>query len=268
MNVPFFEVTSSPGFLCRTAVVIPALNEEASVATAVRDWLGRGAAEVCVADNGSRDATAELAGKAGARVVHEPRRGYGAAAWAGTQQLPESIDWILFASADGSDFFDEKSARDFALAANAGAALVIGERISRANARRHLTPPQRFGNALCCLLISLGWRAPRYRDMGSLRLIRRDVFETLALRDRAFGWNIEMQVSAIEHGYAIVEVPVGYRPRLGGEPKISGSLAGSFRAGRSIMGMLAKLWWRKQKRDSRRYFSLRRGTVLDEAEVH
>ncbi|MEX2578414.1 MAG: glycosyltransferase [Verrucomicrobiales bacterium] len=242
------ELDAGPGFLGRTAVVMPALDEEASVGSAVRHWVGWEVAEVRVADNGSRDTTADRAREAGARVVGEPRRGYGAAAWAGARSLSEGIDWILFASADGSDFLDEESAAAFDGAVKAGAGLVVGERVTRPDARRNLTPAQRFGNALCCGLIALGWRAPRFRDMGSLRLIRRDVFEALALRDRAFGWNIEMQVAAIERGVAIAEVPVGYRPRTAGQPKISGSLAGVFRAGRGILGTLAKLWWRKRAR--------------------
>jgi len=240
--------------LNRTVVVMPALNEEASVATAVSHWAGQGVREVRIVDNGSCDATAGRAREAGASVIFEPNRGYGAAAWAGSRDVPPAAEWILFASAEGSDFLDAKSAEAFGQAVEKGARLVVGERCSRPEARRHLSTVQRFGNRLCCSLIALGWKAPRFRDMGSLRLIHADAFRRLGLRDRAFGWNIEMQVAAIEKRIPIEEVPVGYRPRMAGEPKISGSLRGSLRAGRDILIMVGKLWWRRKTEPRSRGF--------------
>ncbi len=243
--VPCSHLAHRPEFLARTAVVIPALDEEASVAEAVLHWKSWGALEVLVADNGSRDATSARALEAGAQLVREPRRGYGAAAWAGAQNISPKAQWILFASADGSDFLDDMSAAAFERAVRSGAGLVVGERMSRPEARRHLSHVQRIGNALCCSLIALGWKSRRFCDMGSLRLVRRDLFDALALKDRAFGWNIEMQVAATQNGFAIAEVPVGYLPRTAGKPKISGSLRGILRAGSGILGTLAKLWFRK-----------------------
>jgi len=236
----------TPLLLSRTVVVLPALDEEDSVVNAIQHWQSFGAAEVRVVDNGSRDATAERAAAAGAVVITEPARGYGAAARAGTCNLPDGADWILFASADGSDYLDEPAARAFDDAVRRGARLIIGERVSRPEARSHLSIVQRFGNRLCCELIAVGWRTVRFRDMGSLRLIHRGTFDDFALQDRSFGWNIEMQIAAIERGTHVEEVPVGYRPRTAGEAKISGSLRGIFRAGRDIIGMLAKLWWRSR----------------------
>lgn len=227
-------------FLARTAVVIPALNEAPCVADTVLYWRMHGVAHVRVVDNGSTDDTAAQARDVGAEVREEPQRGYGAAAWAGARKLPPHIEWILFSSADGSDRLDHEAAVAFQTAINAGAALVLGERVTRSESRRRLTATQRFGNALCCALIALGW-GRRFRDMASLRAIRRDAFEKLALRDRGFGWNVEMQVRALEHGLRIAEVPVDFHARVAGASKISGNLIGIIRAGWGILTMVAKL---------------------------
>lgn len=240
---------SLPLDFSRVAVILPALDEAESVTASVAHWREIGCGLVRVVDNGSTDDTAEVARKAGAEVLHEPARGYGAAAWRGAGGLPDGIDWILFASADGSDYLDESSIRAFDDAVRRGALLVIGERVSRPEARCHLSIVQRFGNRLCCVLIAAGWRTTRFRDMGSLRLISRDTFDAFTLRDRSFGWNIEMQIAATEKNTPLAEVPVGYRPRTAGSPKISGSLPGIFRAGRDIIVILAQLWWRKQQRN-------------------
>ena len=234
-------------FLARTVVVIPALNEAECLADTVRAWRARGAALVRVADNGSTDATAAIAAAAGAEVVREPRRGYGAAAWAGTRGLPDGIEWIVFSSADGSDRLDNAEAAAFQRAIDGGAELVLGERVTLAASRAWLTPTQRFGNALACALIALGW-GRRFRDMASLRAIRRRTFEELRLADRAFGWNVEMQVRAVERGARIAEVPVQFHPRLAGESKISGNLAGIARAGWGILAMVGRLHAERARR--------------------
>lgn len=245
MNGP---APSGAGFLARTAVVIPALNEAECVADTVLYWRMQGVALVRVVDNGSTDATAARAHDVGADVRSEPLRGYGAAAWAGTRDLPARIEWILFSSADGSDRLDNEAAVGFQREIDGGAVLVLGERVTHANSRRRLTSTQRFGNALCSALIALGW-GRRFRDMASLRAIRRDAFERLALRDRAFGWNVEMQVRALEHELRVAEVPVEFHARTAGESKISGNLAGIFRAGWGILTMVGKLRFaRRQER--------------------
>lgn len=228
-------------FLTRAAVVIPALNEAPCIAATVHYWRGRGAALVRVVDNGSTDATTALALAAGAEVRLEARRGYGAAAWAGTRALPAAIEWILFSSADGSDRLDEAAAAAFQGAVAGGAALVLGERVTHLTSRRRLTLAQRGGNALGCALIALGW-GRRFRDLASLRAIRADALARLALADRAFGWNVEMQVRALEQGLRIAEVPVEYHARAAGESKISGRLTGIGRAGWGILTTILRLW--------------------------
>ncbi len=245
-------------FLAHTVVVIPALNEAPCVAGTVRDWLARGAVLVRVVDNGSTDATAAQARNAGAEVRAEPQRGYGAAAWAGTCDLPSHIEWILFSSADGSDRLDDEAAAAFQVEIDRGAVLILGERVTRPVSRRRLTPTQRFGNALCCALIALGW-GRRFRDMASLRVIRRDAFLRLGLQDRAFGWNVEMQVRAIELGLVIAEVPVDCHARVAGESKISGTLAGIVRAGGGILSMVGKLYAGRTARRTRQSAEILQG---------
>jgi len=228
-------------FLSRTVVVMPALNEAPCVAGTVSYWRSRGAALVRVVDNGSTDDTAVRACAAGAEVIREPQRGYGSAVWAGTRHLPPHLDWILFSSADGSDRLDEAEAGEFQRHMEGGAELVLGERVTSRDSRGRLTPTQRFGNALCCALLALGW-GRRFRDMASLRAIRRSAFERLQLADRGFGWNVEMQVRAVEHGLRIAEVPVCFHARVAGHSKISGNVAGIVRAGWDILAMVGKLY--------------------------
>jgi len=233
--------TAAANFLSHSAVIIPALNEAPCVAGTVAYWRSRGAGLVRVVDNGSADATAARAFAAGAGVLHEPRRGYGAAAWTGTLALPPHIEWIVFSSADGSDRLDDPERAAFQNAIDRGADFVLGERVSLPSSRDRLTITQRFGNALCCALIALGW-GRRFRDMASLRAIRRGAFERLKLADRGFGWNVEMQVRAVEHGLWIAEVPVCFHPRVAGVSKISGNLSGIVRAGWGILAMVGNLY--------------------------
>ncbi|EAQ75687.1 putative glycosyltransferase [Synechococcus sp. WH 5701] len=219
-------------------VLIPARDEAAAIAAVIQELRGQGLERIRVVDNGSGDDTAAVASAAGAEVVVEPRPGYGRACWRGLGGLPPAVEWIFFCDGDGSD---DLAALPRLLAAAAEADLVLGNRLAGAEGRRAMTPLQRFGNRLATRLIQLGW-GHRYRDLGPMRLIRRPCLEALALRDRGFGWTLEMQVRAVEQGCRIREVPVGYRPRQGGRSKISGSLLGSLRAGEVILRTLGGLY--------------------------
>jgi glycosyltransferase involved in cell wall biosynthesis len=221
-------------------VLIPAWNEAACVAATVARWRALGMRRVRVVDNGSTDATAAAARAAGAEVVAEPRRGYGAAAWRGLQDWPADCAWALFSSADGSDRLGPAELPAWQAAVDAGADLVLGDRVTRPESRRALKPVQRLGNALQCAVIAAGW-GRRFRDMASLRLVRRAAFDRLRLADRAFGWNVEMQVRALELGLRCVELPVTFHPRTAGESKISGNWLGTWRAGEGILRMLLQL---------------------------
>lgn len=233
-------------FPALTVVVIPALNEAGCVAATVKQWRILGMRNVRVVDNGSTDSTAIRAREAGAEVIHEPRRGYGAAAWRGIQDLPAGTECVLFSSADGSDRLAPEDLPVWQGALDDGADLVIGDRFSPGESRRHLKVVQSFGNRLCCGLIAVGW-GRRFNDMGSLRLIRRGALERLDLQDRGFGWNVEMQVRAIERGLKVVELPVVYYPRASGRSKISGNAIGTCKAAWGILAMVGHLWltrWR------------------------
>ena len=233
---------SADAIIAATTVIIPALNEEAALPRVLRDLRDLGLARVLVVDNGSTDRTAEVAREHGAQVFAEPLRGYGAACWRGMASLDPAAAWVLFCDADGSDDLRELPRLFSAVAA--GAELVLGDRRATAEGRGAMTPQQNFGNALATTLIALGWRH-RYRDLGPLRLISRAALDRIAMRDRGFGWTVEMQVRAIEEGLRIAEIPVGYRRRQGGRSKISGTFRGSLHAGSIILLTLGRLAWRR-----------------------
>ena len=226
-------------------VIIPALDEEDTIAKVVRTLRELGLSRVRVVDNGSSDQTAAVARQAGAEVITESRRGYGQACWSGYQELNPEVEWILFCDADGSD--DLRDIERLVEAARQGAHFILGNRRASAKARGAMTPVQQFGNGLATTLIRLGWRQ-RYGDLGPLRLIRRDLLERIDMQDRGFGWTIEMQVRAVEEGARIVELPVGYDRRGGGRSKISGTMRGSVAAGTIILTTLAQLGWRRWNR--------------------
>jgi glycosyltransferase involved in cell wall biosynthesis len=241
---------AAQGFLSRTTVLVPALNEELCVDEVVRRWLALGVRRVRVVDNGSTDATARVAHSAGADVIAEPKRGYGAAAWRGLQAWPADSEWVLFSSGDGSDRLSLDEAVDWQSAIEKGADMILGDRVSPIVSNRHLKWVQRMGNWLCCSVIAAGW-GRRFADMGSLRLIRHDALLRLELADRGFGWNVEMQVRAIEQRLRIIELPVGYFLRSAGESKISGSWRGNIRAGCGILRTVFQLWLLHRRRPLR-----------------
>ena len=219
----------------RIGVVIPALDEEGAIAHVIADipeWVD----EIIVADNGSCDRTAEIAEHAGALIVHESERGYGAACQAGIGAL-KAADIVVFLDGDYSDHPGEMLALVDPIAASR-ADFVVGSRVTGDAARGALTPQQRFGNWLACRLIRRFWGVV-YTDLGPFRAIQRDALAGLNMTDRKYGWTVEMQIKAAKAGLKYLEVPVSYRPRIG-TSKISGTLRGSLRAGSSILGLIAR----------------------------
>jgi len=216
-------------------VVIPALDEEESIALVI-DALPVPAGDVIVVDNGSRDATAARARDAGARVVSEPRRGYGQACLTGIAAAG-AVDVLAFVDADFSDH-PEQLSEVLAPIERGEADMVIGSRqLGRREPGAHPWHAV-FGTRLCVGLMNLliGTRAT---DLGPFRAITRSALERLQMRDRNFGWTVEMQVKAARHGLRVVEVPVDYRPRIG-RSKVSGTLSGSVRAGTKIIGTILR----------------------------
>jgi len=221
-------------------VVIPALNEEETAANVIRDLRRQNFKRIRVIDNGSSDATARRARAAGAEVLTEPRCGYGQACRHGLTSIPRGIAWILFCDADGSDNLDDVD--EMIEAAEHGADLVLGNRFTTKAGREAMTRIQRFGNRLVSKLIDYGWGF-YFADFGPLRLIRRQALDDIDMRERGFGWNVVMQIRAIEAGLKIREVPVGYRPRQGGRSKISGNVLAAACAGFGILQAVARLYF-------------------------
>lgn len=228
----------------QVVVVIPALNEEASLPRVIAHLHELGLNRIRVVDNGSSDRTAEVARTCGTEVIDEPRRGYGQACWTGCENLPPDAEWILFCNADGSDDIERVPAM---LHTTGGQAeLVLGTRTTGDDGHDNLTPSQRFGNKLAVTLIRLLWGA-NYADLGPMRLISRRAFERLNLQDRGFGWTVEMQVRAAEEGVQVAEVPVRNFPRSAGVSKISGTVKGSVQAGTIILATIAALWFKRRR---------------------
>jgi glycosyltransferase involved in cell wall biosynthesis len=194
---------------------------------------------VIVADNGSTDRTAELARARGALVSYEPERGYGATCLAALAILPADAEIVAFLQADGSEDPAEAPRLLDPIRRNE-ADLVLGSRPLGQPEPGALLPHQRFGNWLACTLIRLFYRHS-YTDLGPFRAIRRSSLEALAMRDRNYGWTIEMQIRALQRGLRVREVPVSYRPRRAGENKVSGHLRSSLAAGYIILAKVFSL---------------------------
>jgi glycosyltransferase involved in cell wall biosynthesis len=221
------------------ALIIPALDEEHAIG-ALLEGIDRSLVrDVIVGDNGSRDNTAAVARARGATVVHVDERGYGAACAGALTQLADDIDTVVFMDADGSD-----DPRELPLLLDALQThdLAIGSRALGRVERGALTPQQRFGNWLATRLIRILYRH-RYTDLGPFRAIRRDLLDRIGMRDRRYGWTVEMQVRALQLGARVTEVPVTYRKRVG-KSKISGTVSGVLKAGWWILYTIAKHRWR------------------------
>lgn len=217
-------------------VVIPALDEEAAIGAVVAGIMRPSIRSVIVVDNGSHDGTARVAAAAGARVVREPRRGYGAACLAGIAALPAGCDVVVFMDGDGSDDAEDLPAL-LALIAADEADLVIGSRTLGRVEAGALTPQQRAGNALATAWLRVRFGLPA-TDLGPFRAIRHEALAALAMADPGYGWTVEMQIKAARRGLRYLEVPVHYRRRTG-RSKISGTLRGTLGAGAKILGLLA-----------------------------
>jgi len=217
--------------------VIPALNEAQSIGLVLRALPPGLIRRVVVCDNGSNDGTREAAEAAGATVVLEPRRGYGAACLKALDTVAaDPPDAALFLDADLSD--DPAEAADLlAPIADGRADLVIGSRVLGRAEPGALTPQARFGNWLATRLLRVLYGA-RWTDLGPFRAIRWDAFVSLRMHDADFGWTVEMQVKAARAGLRGMELPVRYRRRIG-RSKISGTVVGSVRAGAKILGTIA-----------------------------
>lgn len=216
------------GRTARVSVVIPALNEEEPIGDVVRAIPRAVVDEVLVVDNGSTDATAERARAAGARVVAEPRRGYGWACQAGIAAVAPECEIIAFLDGDGSDC-PELLPLLLAPILAGKQDFVIGSRIRGRREPGSMNPPQIIAGWLAGLLLRMLYGV-RYSDMCPFRAIRRDALQRLGMAEETYGWNLEMQMRAAKAGLRILELPVDHRNRRGGRSKVSGNLSGSLKA--------------------------------------
>ena len=222
------------------ALIIPALDEEAALGRTLEQVPRALFREIIVADNGSRDRTAEIAARAGVRVVSEPERGYGAACLRALAALPPGIDIVVFMDADSSD--DPSEAPLLLEPIQSGRAdLVLGSRTLGHAEKGSLQAHQVFGNDLATWLVRRLY-GHAYSDLGPFRAIRLDSLQRLGMRDRNYGWTIEMQIKAVQQGLRILEVPVTYRRRVG-VSKVSGNFKARVMAGVKILWTVGRLSW-------------------------
>lgn len=221
----------------RVAAIIPVLDEAGAIGGVVqalpRDWID----DVIVVDGGSRDATVAEAEAAGARVIHESRRGYGRACASGAAASDASI--LVFLDGDGSD--DPAFVAELLRPLIAGSHdFVIASRILGSRDRGSMGAHQ----VLAGLVI--GWivgrlSGVRYTDMCAFRAIRRAELDRLGMRETTYGWNLEMQMRVASAGLRVLEVPVSYRRRAAGKSKVAGSVRGTLKASTRIIGTLIRV---------------------------
>jgi glycosyltransferase involved in cell wall biosynthesis len=222
-------------------VVIPALNEEATLPLVLRDSPRPPIGKVVVVDNGSTDRTVEVATAGGAHVARESCRGYGAACLRGLAELaadpagPPEV--VVFLDADYSDHPDELPLLLEPIRSGE-VDMVIGSRLTGRRERGAMPPQSVWGNRLACFLMKLLFRAS-YTDLGPFRAIRWDALQRLGMCDRNYGWTVEMQIKAVRLGLRVSEVPVSYRRRVG-VSKISGTVRGTIKAGSKILYLIAR----------------------------
>jgi glycosyltransferase involved in cell wall biosynthesis len=214
-------------------VVIPARDEEESIGRVVESLPQAFLSRVIVVDNGSRDGTVEAARRAGASVVGEPRRGYGAACLAGLAFLrSRPPDVVVFIDGDLSE--DPAQLPDLLAPIVEGRAdLVIGSRALGEREPGSLGPVQALGNWIATRMLAVLYGA-RFTDLGPFRAVRWEALERLGMRDRGFGWTVEMQARAARAGLRCAEVPVRHRRRRAGRSKVAGTLGGMLGAGWKI----------------------------------
>ncbi len=215
------------------AVIIPALNEAENLPKIIRA-MPTFVDQVVVADNGSTDGTDKIAKNLGAQVSYAQRSGYGAACLAAIQTLSFCEKGIVvFMSGDGSDDPTEMESLIIPIVNN-GCKLVIGSRMLGYIEPGAMTFAQRFGNLLATFLLRLFWNA-QFTDFGPYRAIELKALMSLHMQDKDYGWTIEMQLKALQAGIKYIEIPVSYKQRRCGTPKIAGTLKGTVLAGVKIL---------------------------------
>jgi len=226
----------------RVSVIIPTHNEAQAIGRVLADLPINLVTEVIVVDSNSSDGTPEIAAIIGARVIQEPRRGYGQACLTGLAAT-SSPDIVVFL--DG-DYSDRPSELPILLApiVEGRADITLGSRLHAQNSAEALPWHQVFGNRLAASLIRLLYGL-KISDLGPFRAGRAEVLRALALEETTYGWAVEMILKGALAGYRIVEVPVSYYPRIG-KSKISGTLKGTVGAGWFILSLIVRYCFRRR----------------------
>ncbi len=227
----------------RVSVVIPTHNEAQSIGRVLADLPSDIVSEVLVVDSNSTDGTPEIASSMGARVLYEPRRGYGRACLTG---LAGAISPDVVVFLDG-DYSDRPAELPILLAPilDGHADITLGSRLGKRSIPGALPWHAAFGNRLAAFLITRLYGV-RITDLGPFRAGRADVLHRLDLEENTYGWAVEIILKGTLAGFRIVEVPVSYYPRIG-KSKISGTLKGTVGAAWFILSLIVRYYFRHPK---------------------
>lgn len=220
-------------------MIIPAFNEEGSIAKVIAD-IPQGVCEVVVSNNNSTDQTKNRAEEAGATVVDQPVPGYGNACLKGIEYIKNQErqpEIVAFIDGDYSDY-PEQLTEVIEPILKDQADMVIGSRALGKRASGSMTFPQVFGNWLATTLMRWIYGA-HFTDLGPFRAIRWDSLMALDMQDKTYGWTVEMQVKAAKQKLRFTEVPVNYKKRIG-VSKVSGTIKGTVLAGYKILWTIFK----------------------------
>ena len=214
-------------------VIIPAFNEALSIKKVLQDLPQNIINEVVVVNNGSTDDTALIAEQCGAVVLTENRRGYGWACLKGMEYLKKKdIEIVVFLDADYSDDPKEIIKLIHPIATNEYD-FVLGSRVLGNREKGALKAHQIFGNKLATFLIRVFFGG-KFTDLGPFRAIKHESLSMLSMKDKTYGWTVEMQIKAVKNRLKYMEVPVNYKTRIG-KSKVSGTIKGSVKAGTIIL---------------------------------
>ena len=226
------------------ALIIPALNEEGAIRQLLAELPHEQVGWIVVVDNGSTDATADVARAGGAQVVSELQRGYGRACLKGFLAACErDADIVVFMDGDGSD---DPADLPMMLAPvlEGRADMTIGSRVSSRSERGAIPPQARLGNWLVSRMVRLLYGA-QIHDIGSFRVVRREALQSLQMREMTFGWPVEMLVKMARAHYRIQELPIHYRRRSHGRSKVAGTITGSLKAAYYMLRTTLRYAWRQ-----------------------
>ena len=215
-------------------VIIPAFNESKSIGKVIADIPGM-VTEIIVVDNASTDNTGDFAKEKGATVLRENRKGYGYSCLKGMDYISKKAkenDIIVFLDGDYSDFPAEIKLLVSPIMTS-GFDMVIGSRVLGERQKGSMLFQQIAGNWLATTLIKLFYNA-HFTDLGPFRAITWNALQKINMKDKTFGWTVEMQVKAAKLNLKFTEIPVSYRKRIG-VSKVSGTIKGTILAGYKIL---------------------------------